>query len=208
MNLEKKRKLALLFMAFVPLIFICVYYDAEIIRFFYQFKTPLLTEIFSFIGKFSSKVVIFSLLTCLFLWENKKRRWILPVWFSLALSVAISFILKISVQRLRPFQQGLVYLSPSLASPDFSTWNFSFPSFQTMMAFSAIPIICKNFPKLKYLWIILSCLIGLSRVYFGLHFLSDVLSGALIGLFIGELIVISEQKNKFWQRTYEKLFKK
>lgn len=208
MNLEKKRRFALAVMIAVIAIFILTIYDAQIIEKIYSFKTPKLTEFFLMIHSISSNVMIVSVLTLIFLWKDKKRSWVLPMWISVGVSMFMSFILKISTQRLRPFQQGLVYLMPKLNSADFSTWNFSFPSFQSALVFCAVPMIWRNFPKLRYLWIVLASLVAFSRVYFGLHFLSDVLSGALLGLAIGQTIVLIEQENKFWQRTYNKFFRK
>lgn len=208
MNLEKKRRFAIAVMIAIIAIFILALYDSQIIQSIYSLRTPKLTEFFLMVNLMSSNAMIISVLTLIFLWKEKKRSWVLPVWISVVFSMVISFILKISTQRLRPFQQGLVYLLPKLNSADFSTWNFSFPSFQSVLVFCAVPIIWKNFPKLRYFWIALASIVAFSRVYFGLHFLSDVLSGALLGLVIGQLIVLIEQENKFWQRTYEKLFRK
>ncbi len=208
MNLEKKRRFALAVMITIIGIFICASYDAQIIQKVYSLKTPQLTEFFLIINLISSNVLIISVLTLLFLWKDKKRSWILPAWISIAASIFVSFILKISTQRLRPFQQGLVYLLPQLNDADFLTWNFSFPSFQSALVFCTVPMIWKNFPKLRYFWIAFAILVAFSRIYFGLHFLSDVLSGALLGLVIGQIIVLVEQENKFWQRTYDKLFRR
>jgi undecaprenyl-diphosphatase len=143
----------------------------------------------------SSEIIVFFFLTSLFLWSGHKRQWILPLWVTLALSVATSFILKFSIKRPRPFQQGIVSVLPILEKTSHAVWNFSFPSFQAMLVFCAVPILAKKFPKLKYFWIIFACLVAFSRVYFGLHFMSDVLVGGLIGYLLGiGVIKIKEKK--------------
>ena len=97
----------------------------------------------------SSEIIIFFFLTSLFLWQERKRKWILPLWLSLGLSALISFLLKIAVQRPRPFQTGIVSVLPVLEKSSHLIWNFSFPSFQTMLGFCAVPILSKEFPKFK-----------------------------------------------------------
>jgi len=61
----------------------------------------------------------------------------------------------------------------------------SFPSGHTMMFFAIIPIMSKNFPKIKItLWTI-AILVGISRIYLGAHYFSDVIAGAIIGYGVG-----------------------
>jgi len=101
------------------------------------------------------------------------------------------------VQRARPFQLGIVSVLPVLEKASHSIWNFSFPSFQAMLVFCAIPVISKEFPKFKYIWIIFAGLVALSRVYFGLHFLSDVIAGSLIGYLIGLFVINRKALQEF-----------
>jgi len=154
----------------------------------------ILDKIFSFITIISSEVILFLALTALLLWNSNKRRWILPLWLCFAFSAVVSFVLKITIQRPRPFQQGIISMLPNLIEESYSIWNFSFPSSHSMLAFCAIPLLTEQFPKLKKWLISFAALIAFSRIYFGFHFLSDVLVGALIGYGIGLLIVRIEKK--------------
>jgi len=181
-------------------------FDSGIIRLISGMKTPALDSFFIGITFVSSEVLIFFFLTSLFLWKENKRRWILPLWLTLFFSAVASFIIKFLVQRPRPFQTGIVNLAEIFYSLNFETWNFSFPSFQTMFVFCSVPILSKEFPKLKYIRIFLAVLVGLSRVYFGLHFLSDVLAGGLIGYILGLWVIDLEEENKFGERFYRKIF--
>ena len=109
-------------------------------------------------------------------------------------------MLKVLVQRQRPFQLGLVSVLPALEKVSHTIWNFSFPSFQAMLVFCAIPLLSKKFPRFKYIWIVFAGIVAFSRVYFGLHFLSDVLVGGLIGYLLGVLVIRLEEKYNFSKR--------
>lgn len=190
------------------LLFVSLYFDSLIVQGISYLRNPVLNEAFFGITFVSSGIIIFFFLTSLFLWKENKRRWILPLWMTLALSAVTSFLLKFSIQRARPFQLGVVSTLPVLESASFLTWNFSFPSFQAMLAFCAIPILSKEFPKFKYIWIVFAGLVAFSRVYFGLHFLSDVIAGGFIGYLLGAMIVHLEKEEKFGERIYKKIFKR
>jgi undecaprenyl-diphosphatase len=192
----------------IAFIFVSLYFDNILIKDVSFLRNGILDSFFLAITFVSSEIIIFFILTSLFLWNEKKRRWIFPLWMSLGISAIVAFILKISVQRARPFQLGLVSLIPSLQEASFSTWNFSFPSFQSMLPFCAIPILSEQFPKLKKFWIAFAVLVAFSRVYFGLHFISDVIAGGLIGYLIGMIVVREEKENRFGQKIYDKIFKK
>ncbi len=204
----KKNKIIIFWAIIIFAILVSLYFDSVIIRGISLIRTGFLNDFFLGITFISSEIIIFFFLTSIFLWQGHKRKWIMPLWFTLILSVVISFLLKITVQRQRPFQLGIVSVLPVLEKISHTIWNFSFPSFQTMLAFCAVPILSKEFPKFKYIWIIFAGLIAFSRVYFGLHFLSDVIAGGLIGYLIGWFIIKTEKENKFWERTYKKVLKK
>ncbi len=181
-------------------------FDSEISLAFESIRGYILTDFFMGITYVSSGIIIFFILTSLFLWREKKRKWILPLWVTLALSVIVSFLLKIIIKRPRPYQLGIV--SSVLEEASHNIWNFSMPSFQAMLGFCAVPILSKEFPKFKYVWIVFASLIALSRVYLGVHFMSDILIGGLIGCVLGALVIQSENKNNFWEKIYKKIFKK
>lgn len=192
-------------------ILVSFYFDSYILKIISLIRTDTLNDIFLGITFKSTVLLMFFILTSLLLWREKKGRWVFPLWISLFFSGIINYLVKIIVQRPRPFQLGIVSTLPILANSSHLNWNSSFPSFHAMFAFAALPILLKQFPRLKYFWIILALLVAFSRVYFGLHFLSDVIAGAVLGYLIGWIILKTETRNKFWSKIYnriEKLFKK
>jgi undecaprenyl-diphosphatase len=204
----KKNKEVIIFTILAVSIIVSLYFDAYLIKGVSFLRNIILDEFFLGITFVSSEIIIFFVLTSLFLWKEEKRKWIFPLWACLGISALVSFILKITIQRERPFQLGIVPLIQSLQSASYSVWNFSFPSFQSMLAFCAIPILSEQFPKLKKFWIAFAVLVAFSRVYFGLHFVSDVIAGGLIGYLIGIIIVKEEKENHFGQKIYNKIFRK
>jgi undecaprenyl-diphosphatase len=191
----------------IILILICLYFDNSLVKFISLFRNNLLDNFFLIITFVSSEIILFFVLTALFLWTENKRRWIFPLWICLGLSAFVSFILKVIVQRARPFQLGLVSLISNLQSSNYSTWNFSFPSFQSMIVFSAVPILSNQFPKMKKVWFAFAILVAFSRVYFGVHFFSDIIAGGLIGYVIGIITLETEKEKKFGQKIYRKIFR-
>jgi len=186
----------------------CFYFDKEIVDIISLLRNSILDSFFLGITFLSSKIILFSFLTILFLFNKKKVRWVIPLWMTFVASVIISFILKISIQRPRPFQFGLIELLPSLGEAAYSIWNFSLPSFHAMLTFAVLPLISKEFPKLKYAWIVFAVLVSFSRLYFGLHFLSDLIIGGAIGYILGMLIIKTEEDHKFGKKIYEKITRK
>jgi undecaprenyl-diphosphatase len=78
------------------------------------------------------------------------------------------------------------------------TGTYSFPSNHALNNFAAAFFFYKLFPKLKWVLFITAGLVAISRVYLGLHYPSDIIGGALIGIAFGyifsELTLIVEKK--------------
>ena len=136
-----------------------------------------------------SLFVILILITSLFLWEERKTRWIKPLWLSFFTAVLVVFAVQFFVGRTRPF--GNV-----LTMPLVSFVLYSFPSIHTAAAFSALPVLDLEFSKLKWFWLGFAFLIALSRIYIGLHYFSDIAAGAFLGYLIGRFYVLREKGKK------------
>jgi undecaprenyl-diphosphatase len=65
---------------------------------------------------------------------------------------------------------------------------FSFPSGHTLNAFAVGSVIALSFPLLAPAALMVAASVAASRVILGLHFTSDVLFGALLGVAIGVLV--------------------
>jgi undecaprenyl-diphosphatase len=67
----------------------------------------------------------------------------------------------------------------------FADDRFSFPSGHTLNAFAIGTPIALQFPAAAPALLLVAASVGASRVVLGLHFLTDVLAGALLGALIG-----------------------
>jgi len=63
--------------------------------------------------------------------------------------------------------------------------KFSFPSGHTMTAFSIALVLSYYYPSLEGTLLFLALSIGFSRIVLGMHFLSDVLAGIVLGVALG-----------------------
>ena len=64
----------------------------------------------------------------------------------------------------------------------------SFPSGHTTASFALAVSLSLYFPGLSIIFIFLAILVGLSRIYLGVHYPSDVFIGAVIGILFSYLI--------------------
>lgn len=72
--------------------------------------------------------------------------------------------------------------------------GFSFPSNHALNNFAAAVFLLRIFPANKWIFLIVATLISISRIYLGVHYPSDVIGGALIGVAFGYLFSIGALK--------------
>ena len=108
-----------------------------------------------------------------------------------------SFFLKNLIARVRPCN---VFTDLNVLVT--CTESFSFPSSHAVNNFAAAIFFAKLFPKLKWSFFIVAILEAFSRPYVGVHYPSDAVGGALIGLFFGYIFafLVIKIDNLFIQR--------
>lgn len=162
-----------------------VEFDSVIISYVQGLETAGLTqimELFTFIGS-APFVIVLSLIIFVFLYKilHHRRELILFI-FVIAGSVSLNYLLKLFFQRARPDLNRLIEIS-----------GYSFPSGHAMNAFTFYGILAfllwRHLP-IKFwrgILILFSSsmifTIGISRVYLGVHYPSDILGGYVASAF-------------------------
>ena len=135
-------------------------------------------------------VVFFSFLVSIFLWRKHLKREAVSLWVTLVGSSATTFLIKIIVDRPRPLDAAVLEDTASFPSGH-ATVAIAFYGFLAYLLWRNTTNIR---PRRTSLWLekyreliivagaALAILIGFSRLYLGVHFLTDVLAGYLIGL--------------------------
>ncbi|MFB6468340.1 phosphatase PAP2 family protein [Cytobacillus sp. Hz8] len=104
-----------------------------------------------------------------------------------ALSLAVSHLPVQILKKLYPRKRPYLILEDTKFHSN-PLKDHSFPSGHTTAAFSVMIPFILFMPSLGYLLIPLGVLIGVSRMYLGLHYPSDVLAGAVLGSGSGILV--------------------
>lgn len=150
-------------------------------------RNPILDPIVIFITSLGDKGFIWIVGTIILLIPEKTRK---IGWMS-ALALLGSLMLnnnliKNLVARPRPFTV-LSDLSILIPRPG----EFSFPSGHTSSSFAAAVVFYRHLPKkIGIPALVLAGLIGFSRLYVGVHYPTDVLAGAVMGVLLSYLAEI------------------
>ena len=136
--------------------------------------TPIMKGI-TYLGEMGG---IWVILSVLFLIIPKTRKLGLVMTCSLALTFVVNnVVIKNVVARIRPYE-NVENLRRIIAAQS----DFSFPSGHTGISFAGAVVLLRETPaKIGIPAIILAFLIAFSRLYVGVHYLTDVLGGAIIG---------------------------
>lgn len=160
-------------------------------------RNDFLTPIFKFITSLGDEGYVWIAIAILLLFVKKYRKVGLMVGASLLGSLVFNnMIVKNIVARPRPYRM-IETLSILIPEPG----EYSFPSGHTSSSFAAGVVLYLMLPK-KYgvPAMILAFLIGISRLYVGVHYPTDVLGGMVMGTLIAVAVVkvteLIEKKRK------------
>lgn len=180
--------------------------DQNILEFLVSQRKEFLTVFFllaTYFGNITFVGILSSLLIS-YLYLKRLTQYILPLIISVLGSTLTMFFIKNIFDRERPGSIGL-YLET----------GYSFPSGHATIAMSLYGFLIylifkqnKNSIQKNLSLSIVACLIlliGLSRLYLGVHYFSDVVFGYVLG-FIWILIALGVSKSKIWRpRDNERL---
>lgn len=170
--------------------------DFYIFNFINQFalKWQWLDRVAIFFAVYLEYVLLFLLLV--FLAVDYRKHWKM-VTEALVAAVVTRFVITEIIRKIwfrpRPFVHDAVHL----LLPNYDPKESSFPSGHASFYFALSTVIyCYN-KKAGILFYIASFFIIISRVFVGIHWPSDILAGALLGVAIGLLI------HKFFRRAWQ-----
>jgi membrane-associated phospholipid phosphatase len=157
--------------------------DTRFTNLLYAYRTATLVKIFLWITLLGNVQIVLSLalvVTVLF-WLWNKRAYIFPLWVSLGGSYLVTILGKVVLHRQRPPGIGaydeIFYSFPS----GHATISLAFYGFIAYFLMRHI-VTWRNRLNFSFVAIMLIAAIGFSRLYLGVHYLSDVLGGYLLGL--------------------------
>lgn len=171
-----------LFWAAIALIFIIsLIFDKNINAAIQSIRNPALDSFFLVFLFIEKNLIFYPMIilipVCIILWKRKKL--ILPFIISAAVSALITLGLKYFFARPRPL----------------NTEFDSFPSGHATQAFMPLPFLRKS-KLISIIWLIFACLLAFTRVWFNLHYLSDIIAGSTVGYFVS-VAVMRIYQNKF-----------
>lgn len=141
-------------------------------------RRPFITKIMLFFTKLGRATGVIIIIGALALVPPFRSAILKPAGLSLALSWGLAYIIKRLIKRPRPVGQRLV-----------EEVDASFPSFHATcssalyccIAFGGGEVYPQFLPLLVIICLVIAGMIGFSRVYLGIHYLSDVVGGWLFG---------------------------
>lgn len=158
-------------------------------------RTPFMTPIVRAVTILGNSAIIWIAVSVLLLLFPKTRKAGIASLLALVFSLLINnIILKNLVGRIRPYDriEGLI---PLIKRPA----DYSFPSGHTGSSFASAWIFFKRLPMWAgILALTLAGLIGLSRLYLGVHYPTDILFGVLSGIgcgYIADAVIKREGKS-------------
>lgn len=156
--------------------------ELRFLDFLQTIHTPLLDKILAFITSLGNAGIIWIVLAVVLLILPKTRKTGIIVAAALLMDLVLcNLILKNLVARVRPYD-----VNTAIAVLIKKPLDFSFPSGHTAASFAAMTALF--LAKMKKAWIaalVLAVLIAFSRLYFYVHYPTDVLGGAVVGILSG-----------------------
>ena len=167
--------------------------DNSIILWVQEFlRCDFLDLIMPYITFLGNGGILWILLGIAFTIYKPTRTWGVLILASLAFEFVIcNMILKPSIARIRPYD----LLGYDIIIPPEK--DFSFPSGHTSAAFAAAVVIFKYRKSYGIAALTAATVIAFSRLYLGVHFLTDILAGAVVGAVAALIVVKFARKKNF-----------
>ncbi len=172
-------------------LFIALFGDDLVLKITGSLRVYPLDALMLFMTDFG--MLFFVIVLLLYLINHKKFKDIVLVALTGASALEVSYLAKVIFQTPRPYAAAVVATIPLTQAS-----GFSMPSLHTAFCFSIWPFLHRIFPtkKLQILGKIVILTIALSRLYLGVHYLSDLIFGGIIGYAIARSWIYLEEEHK------------
>lgn len=154
---------------------------------------PVLNDVLYFLTWIGNKGAVWILISIALLYKRENRKTGITVLIALLLGFILGdIILKPLIGRVRPFIK-YDYITTSVQNLGI----YSFPSGHTTSSFAAVTAVLINNKKIGRFLILIASGIAFSRLYFMVHYSSDILGGIVLGIscaFLADKIVTEIRK--------------
>ena len=113
---------------------------------------------------------------------------------AVGLAAGLTSVLKDLFERVRP-----ALASPQIEALVSTPGSPSFPSGHAATAFAAAIAVGAFYPRIRWPLLGLAALVGLSRIYLGVHYWLDVLAGTALGIGLGLAVVWTVRHVLAWR---------
>jgi undecaprenyl-diphosphatase len=149
-------------------------------------SSPILDQVLPWLTYLGSHfaVVLFVILSWVITKQRKVFRRLVLLY---AVQSAIIYGLKFLVRRERPL--FFLEMASKLSKGPGEILDPSFPSAHAAFSFMMATLLAHWFPRYRLIFFIIAGLIGWTRIYLGLHYPTDVITGGLLGYGITRIYI-------------------
>ena len=165
------------------------YFDDTVRDFIAQHQTPALRSFMRYVSLFGDwpSHVAFGLLLLAIAWMRDSKKWT-RIFLAMLIAMSLAGVTGNVIKRTIPRPRPSVHTDMRWGGPRFSSKYHSFPSghVDASTAFFCTLFLANR--RIGLACFLIPILIGLSRMYLGAHYLSDVVCAAVLGIFCALIV--------------------
>jgi undecaprenyl-diphosphatase len=170
-------------------IVIAFHFDDTVRDFIAQHQNPTMRNLMrnvSFFGDWPSHLVV-GLLLLGIAWQRHSKKW-MRIFLSMLVAMAIAGVAGTVIKRTIPRARPSVKTELRWGGPRFSTKYHAFPSGHVVASTAFFGVLVFARRRVGLACLSIPVLIGLSRMYLGAHYLSDVVCAAVLGILCAAVV--------------------